>query len=113
MLVAAALQTLVLSVLLVGSVAPAVELAIAVSWGFAGWALVTGQQHRLAGLGSRSASFVLALNSSAIQFGFGVGALLGGLVIDTAGAGAVSVLALGLGCAGVLVLASGVRAVRP
>ncbi|MGS0685541.1 MFS transporter [Nakamurella sp. GG22] len=109
-LVAATLQTLVLSVLLFGSVAPAVELAIAVGWGFAGWALVTGQQHRLAGLGSRSASILMALNSSAIQFGFGVGALLGGLVIDAAGAGAVSVLALGLGCAGVLVLAVGARA---
>jgi predicted MFS family arabinose efflux permease len=112
-LVAAALQTLVLAVLLAGSVSTVVELAIAVGWGFAGWALVTGQQHRLAGLGSRSASFVMALNSSAIQFGFGVGALLGGMMIDTAGAGALSALALGLGCAGVLVLASGLRAVRP
>jgi predicted MFS family arabinose efflux permease len=111
-LLAAAVQTVALAVLLVGPVTPAAELAIAVGWGFAGWALVTGQQHRLAGLGSRSASFVMALNSSAIQFGFGVGALLGGLVVDGSGAAALPVLALGLGCAGVLVLAVGAWEVR-
>ncbi len=106
-LLAATVQTVVLSLLVLAAGVPIMELMIAAGWGFAGWALVTGQQHRLVRLGARSASFVLALNSSAIQFGFGVGALLGGVVIETAGAGGLSALTVALGGAGVLVLAAG------
>jgi predicted MFS family arabinose efflux permease len=63
----------------------AATLVVMVAWGAAAWGFVSAQQHRVIGLGSGPPPLLLALNSSAIHFGFATGALLGGLVIDTAG----------------------------
>lgn len=60
-------------------------LVVAVAWGAAAWGFVSAQQHRVIGLGSGPPPLLLALNSSAIHFGFATGALLGGLVVDSAG----------------------------
>ncbi|HYN71167.1 MAG TPA: MFS transporter [Nakamurella sp.] len=98
--------TLIAGILLTAAVAslpfaasPAVTLAVLVGWGFAGWGFIPGQQHRLLELGPGPPSFLLALNSSAVQLGFAVGALLGGPVVDTAGAG---ILAVACGVAGLV-----------
>jgi predicted MFS family arabinose efflux permease len=60
--------------------------ALAVGWGVASWGIVPAQQHRLLGLARGPAPVVLALNSSAIHLGSALGALLGGLVLDTSAA---------------------------
>jgi predicted MFS family arabinose efflux permease len=73
-------------------------LTVAVVWGVATWAFVAAQQHRLVGLGVAPAPLLLALNSSGTHLGFAAGALLGGLVVDTAGAGSSWLLAVA--CAG-------------
>ncbi|MFF5207539.1 MFS transporter [Streptosporangium sp. NPDC000396] len=62
-------------------------LAVVIGWGIAAWGFVPAQQHHLIGLGPGPAPLLLALNSSAIHLGSAAGALLGGLVVDTAGAG--------------------------
>ncbi|HET6258279.1 MAG TPA: hypothetical protein VFE39_06475 [Pseudonocardia sp.] len=69
-------------------------LAVVLGWGIAAWGFVPAQQHRLIGLGVGPARLVLALNSSATHLGFAAGALLGGLVVDAAGAGALWLLAV-------------------
>jgi predicted MFS family arabinose efflux permease len=51
-------------------------------------------------LGGDAASVSLALNSAATHVGFAVGALLGGLVVDTAGPGPLALLGVALGGAG-------------
>jgi predicted MFS family arabinose efflux permease len=75
--------------------------AVVVGWGVAAWAFVAAQQHRVIGLGP--APLLLALNSSAVHLGFATGALLGGLVVDSAGTGMLWVLPVGC-CAAGLVL---------
>jgi predicted MFS family arabinose efflux permease len=65
-------------------------LALVVAWGIAAWGFVAAQQHRVTGMGP--APLLLALNSSAVHFGFATGALLGGLVVDGAGAGSLWLL---------------------
>jgi predicted MFS family arabinose efflux permease len=67
------------------TVTPAV-VALLLFWGLAGWAFVPGQQHRLITAIPRAAAMLLAGHGSAVQLGFAVGALAGGLVIDAAGA---------------------------
>ncbi|MGW7364159.1 MFS transporter [Streptomyces sp. NPDC054841] len=78
-------------------------LAVMAAWGIAAWGFVPAQQHRLIGLGTRSATPVLlALNSSAIQLGSAAGSLCGGLAVDTVGAGRlwmIAVLCCGAGLA--------------
>jgi predicted MFS family arabinose efflux permease len=69
-------------------------LAVVLGWGIAAWGFVPAQQHRLIGLGVGPAPLVLALNSSATHLGFAAGALLGGLVVDAAGAGSLWLLAV-------------------
>lgn len=81
---------------------PAPALLAVLCWGFAGWGFVPGQQHRLLELRAGPAPFVLALHSSAIQLGFAVGALIGGLIIDTAGPGSVWIVAVACGAAGLV-----------
>jgi predicted MFS family arabinose efflux permease len=66
---------------------PAAGLALLAVWAVAAWASVPAQQHRLVELAPESAPLVLALNSSAINAGFAVGALVGGVVVDAAGPG--------------------------
>lgn len=81
--------------------------AFVLAWGIAGWAFVPAQQHRLIGFDAGPAPLLLALNSSAIHLGVAAGALLGGVVVDTAGAGHLWLLAVlccgaGLGLHGLL-----------
>jgi predicted MFS family arabinose efflux permease len=68
-------------------------LVVVLVWGLAAFAFVPAQQHRLLGLADAPAPLVLALNSSAINLGFAVGALLGGLVVDAGGAGRLWIVA--------------------
>jgi predicted MFS family arabinose efflux permease len=78
--------TIMLIVLGAGLAAiPHVATAAVVAWGVAAWGVVSAQHHRVTGMGP--APLLLALNSSAVQAGFATGALLGGLVVDAAGAG--------------------------
>ena len=74
-------------------------LTVAIGWGIAAWSFTAAQQRRLLGLSSGSAPMPLALNSAATHLGFAAGALLGGRVVDTAGAGHLWMLAVA--CCGV------------
>jgi predicted MFS family arabinose efflux permease len=76
-------------------------IAVVVGWGFAAWAFVAAQQHRVIGMGP--APLLLALNSSAVHLGFATGALLGGLVVDSTGTGSLWFLPV-VCCAAGLVL---------
>ncbi len=58
-----------------------------VCWGTAVWGFVPAQQHRLIGLGTAPPVLLLALHSGAVHLGSAAGSLLGGLVVETAGAG--------------------------
>jgi predicted MFS family arabinose efflux permease len=87
----------------------AAALAVVAVWGIAAWGFVPAQQHRLIGLGSvdsgwgpAPAPLLLALNSSAIHLGFAAGSLFGGLVVDTAGARSLSMLAVACCGAGLI-----------
>ncbi len=84
-----------------------------VGWGIAAWGFVAAQQHRLIGLGAGPAPLLLALNSSAIHLGFAAGALLGGLVVDAAGAGPLWLLAVACCGAGLALHGILTREVRP
>jgi MFS transporter, DHA1 family, inner membrane transport protein len=97
-----------------GSVVTAV--AVFALWGFAAWAMNSPLQNVLLALSGRHGQLVVALNSSVISLGTGVGALVGGRVIAGAGyewlgvaAGGVMVVAVGL--VAVLGRRSAVRAV--
>jgi predicted MFS family arabinose efflux permease len=102
----------------------AAALTVVVGWGIAVWGFVPVQQHHLIELGSRamsgridtavehsgdparngpSAPLLLALNSSTTHLGFAAGALLGGLVVDSAGAGSLWQLAVACCGAGLMV----------
>jgi predicted MFS family arabinose efflux permease len=78
-------------------------LAVVIGWGIAAWSFTAAQQRRLLVLSPGSAPMPLALNSSATHLGFAAGALLGGLVVDTAGAGSLWLPAVAC-CGGGLVL---------
>jgi DHA1 family purine base/nucleoside efflux pump-like MFS transporter len=95
---AAALVAVVALVPVVASVVTAAALVVA--WGAGAWGFVAATQHRLIGLGVGQPPVVLALNSSAVQLGFATGALLGGIVVDTVGAGRLWLLAAGCCTAG-------------
>lgn len=55
-------------------------------WGIAGWGTVPPQQHRLVQRAGPAAGIAISLNSSALYLGIGLGGLLGGFVVETAGA---------------------------
>jgi predicted MFS family arabinose efflux permease len=55
-------------------------------WGMVGFGTIPPQQHRLVRSAGPGASIALSLNSSALYLGIGLGSLLGGYVVDTAGA---------------------------
>jgi predicted MFS family arabinose efflux permease len=88
-------------------------LAVVIAWGMAAWGFVSAQQHRMIGVGSGPAPLLLALNSSAIHLGFAAGALLGGLVIDAAGAGSLWLLPVACCGAGLALHGILMREVRP
>lgn len=82
--------------------------AVTAGWGVAAWAFVSAQQHRLLGAAGERGPLPLALNSSAVQLGAATGALAGGLVVDTAGAGRLwpfAAACCGAGLAGHAILA--------
>ncbi|MEU6709049.1 MFS transporter [Streptomyces wuyuanensis] len=60
---------------------------VVAGWGTAVWGFVPAQQHRLIGLCSAAPPLLLALHSGAVHLGSAAGSLLGGLVVDSAGAG--------------------------
>ncbi|MEU8108840.1 MFS transporter [Nonomuraea muscovyensis] len=78
-------------------------LAVMAGWGVAAWAFVPAQQHRLLALVAQPGPLPLALNSSAVQLGAAAGALSGGVVVDTAGAGRLWPLAVACCGAGLAV----------
>jgi predicted MFS family arabinose efflux permease len=88
-------------------------LTIVVGWGVAAWGFVSAQQHRMIGVSSDPAPLLLALNSSAIHLGYAAGALLGGLVIDTAGAGSLWLFPVACCGAGLALHGILMREVRP
>lgn len=55
-------------------------------WGFAGYAFNPAQQHRLIGLSGDAAGIVLSLHNSSIYLGTALGALIGGIVLQSGGA---------------------------
>jgi predicted MFS family arabinose efflux permease len=59
-------------------------------WWVVGWGTIAPQQYRLAhsagGAGGAGAGIALSLNASALYLGIGLGGLLGGYVVETAGA---------------------------
>ncbi|MEV1053682.1 MFS transporter [Streptomyces sp. NPDC049887] len=63
-----------------------VAVVTVAAWGVAVWGFVPAQQHRLIGLGTAAPPLLLALHSGAVHLGSAAGSLLGGLVVDTAGA---------------------------
>lgn len=99
LLAGGALTAAVAALPLVASVTGALLVVVA-GWGTAAWAFIAAQQHRVLRLGGDAAAVSLALNSAASHVGFAVGALLGGLVVDTAGPGPLALLGVALGGAG-------------
>ncbi|MFI1471424.1 MFS transporter [Streptomyces wuyuanensis] len=67
---------------------------IVAGWGTAVWGFVPGQQHRLIGSSTAAPPLSLALHSGAVHLGSAAGSLLGGLVVDSAGAGRLWTLAV-------------------
>jgi len=71
--------------------------AVFAVWGFAAWAANSPLQGILLGLAGRHGQLVVALNSSVIALGTGIGALAGGWIISGGG-----ILTLGYWGAGVM-----------
>jgi predicted MFS family arabinose efflux permease len=71
-------------------------LAVFALWGFAAWAMNSPLQNVLLTLAGRHGQLVVALNSSIISLGTGIGALLGGWVIAGAGYAALAPAAAAL-----------------
>ncbi|GAB3496550.1 MFS transporter [Nocardiopsis coralliicola] len=107
----AALAALVLGLALMplagGSLA--LTAAAAVLWGLGGWGVLPPLQARLIELAPAAAGAVVALNVSVVWFGMGLGGVLGGTVIDTAGLGGLAPAGAGLAVAAGAVLAVSAR----
>ena len=71
------------SLSLAGVALPVLVGVLAFTWGASSWCQTPPQQHRLIAAASEEAPLVIALNSSSIYIGIGVGTFIGGL----AGAG--------------------------
>ncbi|MFI6456971.1 MFS transporter [Streptosporangium amethystogenes] len=72
---------LTLGVLAMSGVELTVVVAVlAVAWGASSWCQTPPQQHRLIGAAPEHAPLVIALNSSAIYAGIGIGTLIGAVV---------------------------------
>lgn len=96
--IALALGTSTLALLLLTPAAATAGTALAVFavWGFAAWAMNSPLQNVLLTLAGRHGQLVVALNSSVISLGTGVGALLGGWVVAGPGYGALGTAAAAL-----------------
>jgi predicted MFS family arabinose efflux permease len=60
-------------------------VAVIMLWGLGCFSVNSSQQARLISMAPKLASASVALNSSAIYFGQGVGAFIGGLIISSEG----------------------------
>lgn len=67
------------SLTLISAVLPFVVGILAFAWGASSWCQTPPQQHRLIAAAPSEAPLVVALNSSGIYIGIGVGTLIGGL----------------------------------
>jgi MFS transporter, DHA1 family, inner membrane transport protein len=81
-------------------------------WGMAGWGTVPPQQHRLAESAGPGAAIALSLNASALYLGIGLGGLIGGYVVEAAGADRLWLVAGGCGSLALLLLPVSVAAER-
>jgi MFS transporter, DHA1 family, inner membrane transport protein len=82
----------------------ALALVYMAVWGVAGWGTVPPQQHRLVRRAGANAGVAISLNASAIYLGIGLGGLLGGYVVETAGADRLWLAAGGCGAVALLLL---------
>jgi predicted MFS family arabinose efflux permease len=103
-LVALSTSGIALLLLAPATLSPVTAVAVFGLWGFAAWAMNSPLQNILLTLAGRHGQLVVALNSSIISLGTGVGALLGGWVVAGPGYGV-------LGYAGAAVMALGVTVV--
>lgn len=71
-------------------------LVAVVAWNGAGWLLLPAQQHRLLSLAPQAGQILVSLNASAMYLGIGLAGMLGGLVIQGWGAGALGAVAAGV-----------------
>ncbi len=82
------------------AISPVSAVAVFALWGFAAWAMNSPLQNVLLTLAGRHGQLVVALNSSIISLGTGLGAVLGGWVVAGPGYGV-----LGYAAAAVMALA--------
>jgi MFS transporter, DHA1 family, inner membrane transport protein len=82
----------------------------AVGWGASTWCQTPPQQHRLIAAAQQQAPLVVALNSSGIYLGIGLGTLLGGVTLQ-AGAWAIGLLGAALATTALLYLLATARTV--
>ncbi|VTR75889.1 MFS transporter [Cellulomonas hominis] len=95
-------STLALVLLAPAAASPVTVIAVFSLWGFAAWAMNSPLQNVLLSLSGRHGQLVVALNSSVISLGTGLGALLGGWVIGGPGYGTLGIVAAGVTFAAVL-----------
>jgi predicted MFS family arabinose efflux permease len=81
-------------------------------WGIVGWGTVPPQQHRLVHNAGAGAGIALSLNASVLYLGIGLGGLLGGYVLATAGADQLWLIAGACGTLALLFLPISVVAER-
>ncbi|MFF3752560.1 MFS transporter [Streptomyces sp. NPDC002018] len=74
-------------------------------WGATGWMYLVPQQHRLLSLSEESGPFTVALNSSALYLGIGLGGAVGGLLVNAWGPRTTALPAFVLGAVAVAVAA--------
>jgi predicted MFS family arabinose efflux permease len=70
----------------VWTASPATSLLYMAVWGVVGWGTVPPIQHRLVRMAGAGAGVALSLYASALYLGIGLGGLLGGWVVEAAGA---------------------------
>jgi predicted MFS family arabinose efflux permease len=90
----------------------ATSLLYVAIWGLVGWGTVPPQQHRLVQRAGPGASIALSLNASAIYLGVALGSVIGGYVVDTAGAAQLWLPAGACGALALLLLPVSVAAER-
>jgi DHA1 family inner membrane transport protein len=90
----------------------ATSLLYVAIWGIVGWGTVPPQQHRLVHNAGPGAAIAISLNASALYLGIGLGGLLGGYVVDTAGADRIWLVAGGCGALALLLVPISVLAER-
>lgn len=103
-------STLALLLLTPATATAGTALTVFALWGFAAWAMNSPLQNLLLTLAGRHGQLVVALNSSVISLGTGLGALAGGWVLAGPGYGWLGVAAAGvMAVAGVMVALLGRR----